>query len=374
VLIDLIIAQSLPFNLVNSKQFKSFCNVINPAYSIPCTKTIKTIISEEYKAGVSNLSLYLESSCNYITITTDLWTAKSKDSYIGITGHWLTKEFEPCNILLTIEKIPYPHTGDAVSTYISNCLRKFSLMDKLVCIVTDNGKNMVLATSIINREFGKVERLACTAHTLQLTVKVALKAIGKQVARYKKLVKFFSRPKQKERLDAAQINVNNFVRNNFSDRERDINDYDNNVDDNDVDNGNGGGDDDAEDIPYPKIIRGVSEVKTRWNSKYISWKRLIKLKPAILSLNNLLKLSKNKIDKIDNRKLDRIMLCENEWRFMEDLIKLFAPFDELTTYFSGNDYVTISSILPLIESLKTVYEDKLLELSGSDDLTGMFLL
>ena len=60
MLMDLIIAQSLPFNLVNSKQFKNFCNAINPAYSIPCTKTIKTIISEEYKAGVSNLSLYLE--------------------------------------------------------------------------------------------------------------------------------------------------------------------------------------------------------------------------------------------------------------------------------------------------------------------------
>ena len=53
------------------------------------------------------------------------------------------------------------------------------------------------------------------------------------------------------------------------------------------------------------------------------------------------------------------MLCEEEWVLLEELCKLFKPFDEVTTYFSGIEYATISSILPIIYVLKLIYRKKL---------------
>lgn len=60
------------------------------------------------------------------------------------------------------------------------------------------------------------------------------------------------------------------------------------------------------------------------------------------------------------------MLCEEEWILLEELCKLFKPFDEVTTFFSGVNYATISSILPIIETLKLIYKKKLKDGYGVD--------
>jgi len=37
---------------------------------------------------------------------------------------------------------------------------------------------------------------------------------------------------------------------------------------------------------------------------------------------------------------------------LKELVKVFKPFDELTTYFSGIQYTTLSVVNPSIETLK----------------------
>ena len=53
------------------------------------------------------------------------------------------------------------------------------------------------------------------------------------------------------------------------------------------------------------------------------------------------------------------MLCDEEWVLLEELCSLFKPFDEVTTFFSGVEYATISSILPIIQTMKIIYRKKL---------------
>jgi len=61
------------------------------------------------------------------------------------------------------------------------------------------------------------------------------------------------------------------------------------------------------------------------------------------------------------------MLCDEEWVLLNELCTLFKPFDEVTTYFSGVNYATISSILPIIQVLKFIYKKKLKEGYNIDD-------
>lgn len=277
-LLEFIINDSQSFHILKNEGFRKFLHALDPSYSIPCDKTIKSLISEAYKLGIKNLLTLIINSCEFISLTTDLWTARSRTGYIGVTGHWLNEKFEPYNMLVSIENILYPHTAEAISNYLEKYIEEYRLESKLFCIITDNGSNMKAAVKLLNNKNDKIQRLPCVAHTLQLTIIKTLKSINKQVMRYKKLVKFFQSPKQSERLQTVQIELSK--RNQASSP-----------------------DDEPLEISYSNILKNINEVPTRWNSKYKSWKRLIELKKPIIRLNATLHLEDDKNDKLDGERL-----------------------------------------------------------------------
>ncbi|CAG8445241.1 6033_t:CDS:2 [Ambispora gerdemannii] len=137
-----IVTDSLPFSVVHGKGYRKMMNRFDPAF-----------------------------------IPLNLWTARSKDGYIGVILHWLTLNFEIRDVILAVEHMEYPHT--------------------------DNGAKMKKAIRI----WDSVECLSYSAHTLQLTIIQALKVIKPHTKRIRKLVKFFQSLKQCQRLDQAQIDL-----------------------------------------------------------------------------------------------------------------------------------------------------------------------
>src|SRR2546429_333585 len=269
-LLEFIITDAQSFHILKSNGFKKFVYALDPLFLIPCDKTIKDLITKAYKIGVKELLQLMVNSCEFISLTTDLWTSKSKSGYIGITGHWLNDKFEPYDVLIGIEKIPYPHTAAVISNYLEKYIEDYRLNNKINCIVTDNGANMKAAVNILSQKSQKpneIERLPCVAHTLQLTVNKALNSISKQVVRYKRIVKFFCSPKQSERLQEMQ---------------RELSKQSQSLDEN-VDN-------ESLESPNINILKNINKVSTRWNSKYSSWKRLLELKKPIIRLGATLHL------------------------------------------------------------------------------------
>ena len=106
------------------------------------------------------------------------------------------------------------------------------------------------------------------------------------------------------------------------------------------------------EMDYDVILRTVKDCKTRWNSTYYSWERLSQLKDAIVNLPDKLKLSRDSENKKKSSELKRIMLSEQEWLFLEEMLDLFCGFEELTNKLSGSNYVTISLVYPSICTLK----------------------
>ena len=94
-------------------------------------------------------------SCEFVLIATDLWTSRSKTGYIGITGHWLNDKFEPYDILIGIESIAYPHTATVISNYLEKYIEDYCIINKVVCIVTDNRSNMKAAVNILSQKILK---------------------------------------------------------------------------------------------------------------------------------------------------------------------------------------------------------------------------
>ena len=57
------------------------------------------------------------------------------------------------------------HTGENIATLITTCLNTWSVEEKLVCIVRDNGTNFVAGLRNVN-----LPNIPCLAHTLQLVI------------------------------------------------------------------------------------------------------------------------------------------------------------------------------------------------------------
>jgi len=186
-----------------------------------------------------------------------------------------------------------------------------------------------------------MERIACSAHTLQLCVLKGLKQIKPYLNKYTELNQFFESPKQMERLEDAQREI--FARQTGL--------YNPSTPSTENDNQSN-----QEDKHEPlKILRTITEVPTWWGSKLASWKRLRKLKEPINRLYATLALEMDREAKKDYRRLTNLMLNDNEWNLLDKLIELLIPIERATEFLGGQKYCTLSLIFPTIQTLKFEY-------------------
>jgi len=329
---DWIVTDSQPFNSANGKGFLRMINKFDPAFRPPCYVTIKKDIGYGYQAAFQVIKEMIDQTCETAAITTDLWTSCAKSGYIGITCHWLTEKMELRDILICVEPIRYPHTGNNICQAIISKLELLGLEDKVNIAITDNGSNMVKAI----REWDGVDRVPCSAHTLQLCVKRGLEKVQYYTKRFKKLSQFFNSPKQNERLEAAQ-------------RELALGN-----DTQPADNSSLLGSTQSGQSSL-KILRIINDVKTRWGSSLASWKRLQQLKSSINRVILNLCLENNNEAKKDYDRLKKLNLSNYEWNLLDKLIKVFEPIEEATEWLGGQKYCTLSLIYPSIYALEYDY-------------------
>ncbi|CAB5363285.1 unnamed protein product [Rhizophagus irregularis] len=105
------------------------------------------------------------------------------------------------------------------------------------------------------------------------------------------------------------------------------------------------------DIGYEESLHLIQDISTRWNSSYLAWDRLIFLQYAVLQLNINLSCSLIPEEKADGNRLKKYMLKDNEWELLDELCNILAPFEKATRDFSGNTYVTLSQMFPIITNL-----------------------
>src|SRR5947208_11104203 len=115
----------------------------------------------QHEAGIDALkSQFMQ--IQYISLTLDAWSSPAHLPYLGVTAHWLTSKFEPQEILLSMEELPYPHSAFEIQNHLFDLLYEWEINSKIIAITTDNGSNVKKACD--NVSFGK--RIPCAAHTL----------------------------------------------------------------------------------------------------------------------------------------------------------------------------------------------------------------
>ena len=234
LLFEWLILDFQPLHLLKSPSFRQFINALNENFELPTNKEFLKRIFEAYEFSKKKLKQYIHENANSVSLTCDLWTSRSKQGFLGVTCHFITPDFEMREITLAIQYMPYPHTGDAIQQALEKIIFEWELQDKVFFCTTDNASNMKKCLNQITW----LQRLSCTAHTIQLVVGKGMLNAEILIARAKRLINFFTLPKQNERLLNAQ-------KKNSEDSEED---------------------DDLHRIFYIAI----SDVETRWSSTYLA--------------------------------------------------------------------------------------------------------
>ena len=196
-LADWIIDNCQPIHVVTSIGLRVFLNELDSAFSMPCEETIRNIIYSAYDYSFPKLKQLIQTQATSISLTMDLWTARSRQGYLGITCSYFDPNFQLKEFTLDVAYMRYPHTAENILSVLEEVLASWGLRNLVFNITTDSGSNMKKA---VNNMDG-VNWLRCTAHTLQLVIGKGMKPAEILIARVKRLIDFFLRPKQSERLE-----------------------------------------------------------------------------------------------------------------------------------------------------------------------------
>lgn len=113
-----------------------------------------------------------------VSITTDLWTSGNQHSYIGLTIHYVDKEYKLQNHVLDFAGITGPHDGKNISESRFEILQ-FGISSKLLATTVDNAaNNKTMAQELQKLIFDNHNQVwdstnmmfRCFAHALNLLV------------------------------------------------------------------------------------------------------------------------------------------------------------------------------------------------------------
>ena len=153
-----------------------------------------------------------------VSLTTDAAKMLTGDSYVAVTCHWISSEWELLSAVLGVSTSNVSHTAQEIVSILNEVGAKYTLDDRLDAIATDNGANFVAAVEEL-MENGICEEhvLCCSCHTLQLSIKnhidppkpknapAPTNATSELIATFRKLVnKIHASPLLTENLCTAQ--------------------------------------------------------------------------------------------------------------------------------------------------------------------------
>ena len=292
-----------PLNLVAGEGFQALMQYLEPGYVLPGRTFFTSYLEKRHDDLMSKLGDQL-SNIEHASLTTDIWTSIRMEAYMSVTIHFVTDDWKLERYVLATLPLEERHTGENIAKWILRVLEKFSIdPSKIRALVTDNGSNMLAAAKKLYDEHQWVP-IKCSAHSLQLSVNAGLngKTISRAVGAARSLVEHFKKSVHATTaLKAKQVQMS---------------------------------------TPKNKLIQDVS---TRWNSTLHMIQRLLEQRwpvSAVLSDNTITDKSKGYLD-----------LKSEQWDTLADLQSLLQLFESATTFFSGDQYVSLSGVVPVIKGL-----------------------
>ncbi len=290
----------MPLNVVYGKGFCHMLEKLNPRYQVPSRKTMtEKVLPAMYAEVKETKVLPAIQAAEYCALTTDCWTSRSNDSYIGLTVHFLTSDWHHQHFTLENRELPGSHTAEHLAETLREILSNWKIAEsKVSCTTIDNAAN-------IHKTLADVPEwpyLHCFAHTLNLCVQAGLDVprIRHAISMCSRLVAHFRRSSKatyalEEKQRALSVSEHNLIQ----------------------------------------------DVVTRWNSTFDMIERILEQQTPICAAL------------VDLKRMD-LLPRDEEFLLCEALVQVLQPFKHITETVCGEAYTTVSSIKLLLHHLLNV--------------------
>ena len=278
-----------PYSVVENAGFRHMLKTIEPRYKLPTRATFTDsalpALYKETKAKV------MESMCkaSRVAITSDAWTSVATESYVTITAHYISKDWQIVSHVLQTRAVYESHTGAHMARLLLDVVEEWQLTDKSVVLVTDNAANMICAA-----EIGKFPHVKCFAHTLNLAAQRALKlpTVSRLLGRVRRVSAYFHRSTKAKHL--------------FEENQKAV-------------------------LKLTSPLKLITDVATRWNSGHDMMERFLQLQAAVHA--TLLSPALN-VDESDIVTLSRADLAN-----VEEAVKTLKPVKDATVFMSEESII-----------------------------------
>lgn len=130
-LVKWIVINQHAFTTVEEQSFLDFIYTLYPTAKIPSADTIKSYISNFYKADKEKIQNILLDVPGKISFTTDCWTSPSIKSFLSITAHFINKDWVLQHILLDFIEMHDSHSGQNLKETFVAGLEHFLIKEKV---------------------------------------------------------------------------------------------------------------------------------------------------------------------------------------------------------------------------------------------------
>ena len=126
---------------------------------MPGKTKMTEMVVELYAAMMVKLKAILQQSTS-VSLTTDAAKMPTGDSYVAVTGHWISSDWELLSAVLGVSISNVSHTAQEIVSVLNEVGAIYTLDDRLDAIATDNGANLVAAVEELM--VNGILRRACT--------------------------------------------------------------------------------------------------------------------------------------------------------------------------------------------------------------------
>ncbi|XP_038163162.1 E3 SUMO-protein ligase ZBED1-like [Cyprinodon tularosa] len=295
---EFIAKDMISVSIVTRPGFTALVHTLDKRYSMPShTYFNQVAIPELYKKCRDRVAAELK-TVEFFATTTDLWSSRTAQPYQSLTVHYIDEDLNLKARCLQASYFPDDHTGENIAAGLKEGLASWNLPEENhICITTDNASNMVLAAQL-----NEWTRLQCFGHRLHLAIGHALKddRVSRAIGLCKKLVGHFSHSwKKKAAMAEAQRELK---------------------------------------LPEHSLI---TECPTRWGSKEMMIARVLEQLKAITQVLS------------GDRYARSLIPTWQDIEVLESIHKALHPLQEFTDALSGEEYVSISYLKPVLHLLST---------------------